>query len=144
MKNLCYLLLIATFISCGTSKKAQETRYQPTFISSEEIVPFFETMNQSTDDTYGLSAENPVKVGEKSASNQRRYIASLAGPQGEVLSFYRAGSCCAYESPNGYGGVALVDKYAVTYEGLETPIILYISFYDLEDLLIPVGFTKRR
>ncbi len=144
MKNVCFVLLVLVIVSCGTSKKVSPAAFEATFVSTEDIVPFFDAMDQSTDDSYGLTSENPIKVGEKSASNQRRYIASLAGPQGEVLSFYRAGSCCAYKSENGYGGLALVDRYIVTYEGLESPITLYISFYDFEDLLVPIGFTKRR
>lgn len=144
MKNLLFLSLAVILLSCGANKTSLKSDNASGYISSENIPPFFETMEVSTDDSYGLSSEKPVKVGEKSASNQRRYIASLAGPNGEVLSFYRIGSCCAYKSENGYGGTALIDKYSVTYEGLAEPIVLYISFYDLEDLLIPVGFTKRK
>lgn len=31
----------------------------------------------------------------------------------------------------------------VWYEGLEEPILIYISFYDKEPLYIPHGFTKK-
>ena len=48
-----------------------------------------------------------------------------------------------FESENAIFGSALVDVYEVTYEGLKEPILLYISFYDYETLLIPKGFTKR-
>ena len=132
------------FASCGAKKNpAFATRNFETNTSTENIAPFFDVVDMAEDDTYGLTGENPIKVGENSASNQRRYIASLAGPNGEVLSFNRTGSCCAYESENAIFGSALVDVYEVTYEGLKEPILLYISFYDYETLLIPKGFTKR-
>ncbi|MFY0603435.1 MAG: 2-dehydro-3-deoxyphosphooctonate aldolase [Flavobacteriaceae bacterium] len=93
---------------------------------------------------YGLSGKFPVKVGEQSVKNQRTYLASLAGPNGEEIQFHRRGSCCAYESENSPFGSALVDVYEVTYEGLKKPILVYISFYDLEKMYIPRGFTKRK
>jgi len=98
----------------------------------------------SSNKNYGLTGEHPVKVGDRSARNQRRFLLSLAGPNGEELYFFRKGSCCPYESENGFEGMALVDIYLVNYEGLEQPIPIYISYYDFETLYIPIGFTQRK
>ncbi len=142
-------LLISTFIimmllsSCGTKKPTiLGSSTNPTTTSLDHM-PFFDITEYSKDEDYGITGENPVKVGEMSVSYQRRYLASLAGPNGEVLQFHRRGSCCPYNSKNGLMGSALVDVYEVTYEGLKKPILIYISFYDYEKLYIPKGFTKR-
>jgi len=147
MKQLfSFYLVFLLFLSCGSKNpRILGTTTNPT-TSSSDHVPFFDINEYSENKDYGLDGKFPVKVGEKSVSNQRRYLASLAGPNGEELQFHRRGSCCAYKSKNGIlggGGNALVDVYEVTYEGLKKPILVYISFYDYEKLYIPNGFTKR-
>ena len=137
----CLLLLLLT--SCGTrNPKILSSGTNPT-TSSLDHTPFSDITEYSKNKKYGLDGKYPVKVGERSASNQRKYLASLSGPNGELLQFHRRGSCCGYKSENGLMGTALVDVYEVTYEGLKEPILVYISFYDYEKLYIPKGFTKR-
>ena len=91
--------------------------------SREKIEPFLDITEVSEDATYGYSEKNPMMIGGKTTSgarNQRRYFASLAGPNGEVVKCIRLGSCCGYESENSiFGGVALLDKYQLTYDGLK-------------------------
>ncbi len=152
MRFLTSLLVLALVLtSCG-AKKSVTSSQNPTILgtttnptsSSSNYEPFLDITTYSTNEDYGIVASSPVKVGERSATNQRRFLASLAGPDGEELSFHRRGSCCPYESENGFGGSAMVDVYEVTYEGLKEPILVYISFYDYEKLYIPKGFTKRK
>lgn len=143
-KLISILALSIVLSSCGTKKApvilSSSTNATET---SDSYEPFFDVSEYSANKEYGLSGEFPVKVGERSSANQRRYLSSLAGPNGEVVSFHRRGSCCGYNSENGIDGVALVDVYEVTYGNLKQPILVYISFYDLEKLYIPKGFTKR-
>lgn len=143
--RLFYVLLFSCVLlgSCKAKQPAiRSSGSNPTTTSSDHE-PFFDITEYSSDKDYALSGDNPAKVGERSVSNQRRFLASLAGPNGEELTFHRKGSCCAYESENGFGGAALVDIYMVSYEGLKEPIPIYISFYDYVTLYIPKGFTKR-
>ncbi|RMA58043.1 hypothetical protein [Ulvibacter antarcticus] len=151
--NKFFFLFVAAFllISCGAKKTTTVGTNGPDILStstngystSEDFEPFLDVTRDAPDDNYGLSGENPVMVGEKSSVNQRRYLASLAGPYGEQLTFHRRGSCCSYESENGMDGVGLVDVYEVSYGNIKQPILVYISFYDSETLYIPRGFTKR-
>lgn len=135
-----FVLILLT--SCGTKKPAVlSTSTNPTTKSSDHV-PLFDVFDYSDNKKYGIDGKYPVKVGGKSVENQRRYLSTLAGPNGEELEFYRVGSCCPYKSENSSFGKALVDMYSVTYEGLKEPIIIYISFYDSEKLYIPKGFTK--
>lgn len=112
--------------------------------SSSVYRPLEEVLEKAKDPEYALTGEKPARVGEQSIENQRRFIASLAGPNGEELSFCRVGSCCPYPSEYGLLGTALVDIFEVTYDNLKEPVLLYISFYDKEKLYIPHGFTRRK
>jgi hypothetical protein len=143
MKRFLSIIVLVLFCSCGSSKtKVLATSTNPMTKSSDHT-PFFDINEFAEDPEYGLIGEKPVKVGDKSVENQRRYLASLAGPNGEELTFHRLGSCCPYKSDNGFLGSAMVDIYEITYNGLKEPIRVYISFYDSETLYIPKGFTKR-
>lgn len=143
-KFFTFIVSLIFLYSCGSkSPKILGTSTNPTEKSSK-YQPFNNISEYSNNKKYGLSAKYPVKVGENSAKNQRKYLASLAGPNGEELTFHRRGSCCPYKSENGLFGSAMVDVYEVTYKGLKKPILVYISFYDYEPLFIPEGFTKRK
>lgn len=102
----------------------------------------------SQDKTYGLSPKNPVEVGGAKISsgpkNERRYLNALAGPNGEEISYYRAGSCCPVKSENGFMGSAMLDNYRVTWEGAKDTISIYINMYDSGHLKAPSGFTIQK
>src|SRR5690606_32357080 len=94
---------------------------------------------------YGYSKSNPIKVGGGSNGpvNERRYLNSLTGPNGEQVSFHRQGSCCTFETPNSpYGGGAL-DIYRVYYTGIKDTAVLYLNMYDKDVLRAPEGFLMR-
>ena len=145
MKHILKLFIVLfLFSSCGAKKPTISSSGAIHATKSSSHTPFFDVTEYSTSKDYGLSGDNPVKVGDKSVKNQLRYLASLAGPDGEELSYHKRGACCGYKSENVYDGVALVDVYEVSYDGLKKPILVYISFYDFETLYIPKGFTKRQ
>ncbi len=138
------ILLLMLLASCGAKQPTILSTTSNPMATSLDYEPFLDITEYAKDQGYGLEEDKPIKVGERSATNQRRFVASLAGPEGQVLSFFRRGSCCPYPSENGLSGSALVDVYQVTYEGLKKPILLYISFYDFEKLYMPNGFTQRK
>ncbi len=94
---------------------------------------------------YGYSPANPIKVGDSSlingVQNQRIYLSSLRGVAGESVNYKRLGSCCAFETPNGYNGGGLLDRYEVFHEGLAKPVVLYLNMYDPGELIAPKGFV---
>ena len=106
----------------------------------------FRIKKYTTDETYGYTEKNPIMVGGKDGGpkNERRFLNALTGPKGEPISYKRLGSCCFFSTKNGGFGSGLLDKYEITYEGLESPIILYINMYDSDVLKVPVGFTLRK
>ena len=102
----------------------------------------------TTDETYGYTAENPIMVGGgmNGPIHERRFLDTLAGPNGERIRYSRKGSCCMFKTENAlFGGeMGLLDMYEIKYRGLKTPIILYLNMYDLDILKVPVGFTLRK
>lgn len=145
MKSRFYFLIIFVFLCACASKKPKILSTTTNAVTtSSDFIPLYEVKLYSRNKNYGLTGDNPVKVGSMSAQKQRRYLSSLAGPNGEVLQFFRRGSCCPYKSENSFMGNALVDIYEVTYDGLKKPLFIYISLYDSEELFIPKGFTKRK
>lgn len=145
MKNTTLLLLwvACMFIQCKSKEPLLVKDSPRPWIAASQETPFLDIVKKSNDITYGFVSENPIKTGAKSTLNQRRFLASLAGPNGEEVYFYKEGSCCSYESEDGVLGIALIDIYKVTYEGLETPLKMYINRYEDEPLLIPIGFTHK-
>jgi hypothetical protein len=144
-KQISIIGILFFLISCSTtknvSKKGKHTlRDNNTFILTEI----------STDKTYGLSDRNPVQVGgvdkKEGPLNERRFLNALAGPNGEEVSYYRAGSCCPIKSKNdpfGLGSVML-DNYRVTWENSKDTVSIYINMYDSGKLKAPVGFTIKK
>lgn len=107
----------------------------------------FKLESISTDVTYGVTEENPIKVGGvkdgTGAMNERRYLNGLAGPNGEKIDYFRRGSCCNFKTPNGLFGGGLLDLYAVFWEGSSDTLGIYINMYDFDDkpLLAPKGLS---
>ena len=83
---------------------------------------------------YGVTSTAPILVGgvdlRKGPSYEREYLERLTGPNGEKVTYTRTGSCCEFETPNGFLGGGLLDTYEITYQGLEAPVVLYINMYD--------------
>lgn len=137
--------VLCILLSCSSTKQVstntvQILRNNNTFLITEV----------STDKTYGFSPKNPVEVGGAKNSegpmNERRYLNALAGPNGEPISYFRAGSCCAIKSDNdpfGFGSVML-DNYRVTWLNSKDTVSIYINMYDSGKLKAPVGFTLKK
>ena len=140
MKNIFYSAILIILFSCATSKQVVKTK----LLNNQT----FELTEVSTDLTYGLSEKHPIEVGgvDKSEGplNERRFLNALAGPNGEQISYYRDGSCCAVKSKNGFMGMAMLDNYRVTWEGSKDTVSIYINMYDYGTLYAPVGFTIKK
>lgn len=110
----------------------------------------FDVKEISEDATYGFSAKNPIKVGgvsnDSGPLNEVRFLNTLAGPNGEAIEYYRAGSCCPIKSKNnpfGFGSVML-DHYRITWENSKDTVSIFINMYDYEDVKALKGFTIKK
>jgi len=140
-KQISILGILLILISCSTTKNVSKNvkhtlRDNYTFLIE----------NTSTDKSYGFSEQNPVEVGgidkNEGPLNERRFLNALAGPNGEAISYYRAGSCCPIKSDKAmFGNRVMLDNYRVTWEGSNDTVSIYINMYDSGMLKVPVGFT---
>lgn len=142
---ICILLLVSW--GCANSNKSVSTP-----VDDESMVLYLDSetyflIEQSTDDTYGFSPDNPVKVGgygdRTGPRNQRRFLNALLGPNGETLEYYRDGSCCGFETPNGILGFGALDIYMLYWEGSSDTLAIYLNMYDKGKLLIPKGLKAK-
>ena len=103
------------------------------------------TNSEQTDSTYGFTEKNAIKVGgvTEGPLNQRAYLNSLTGPNGEEVYFERSGSCCQFKTSKGFLGSVMLDRYAVTYQGKKDTVYLYLNMYDSGKLKAPVGFKMK-
>ena len=111
------------------------------------VLPYL-IQETSQDDTYGFTANNPVRVGggkEAGVRNQQRYLNALLGPRGEVLSYEREVSCCAFKiAEGGIDNEGQLDVYALTWKGRKVPLKLYLNMFEEGALTAPRGLTAAR
>lgn len=130
MKKSIYAFVIITIIiGCSSSKSS--TPDAPT--------------SNSVDETYGYSEKNAIKVGgfDQGPKNERDYLNSLTGPNGEPVSFERKGSCCQFKTANSPYGMGMLDMYRVSYRGKKDTVLLYINMYDKGKLKAPKDFIMK-
>lgn len=146
MKFSLFPAMIAMLVSCSSSKDGQKalsgsSSGKATLLNNQTFL----LSAISDDPTYGFSPKNPIQVGGNDKNegplNERRYLNALAGPNNERVSYYRAGSCCAVKSANGFMGMAMLDNYRVTWENSKDTVSIYINMYDYGELKAPKGYT---
>lgn len=130
MKKILYTFIISLLIIGCSSTKGNSSGGSST---------------NSVDETYGYSEKNAIKVGgfEQGPKNERDYLNSLTGPNGEPVFFKRKGSCCDFKTSNSPLGIGLLDMYNVWYAGKNDTVLLYINMYDKGKLKAPKGFIMK-
>jgi len=103
----------------------------------------------TADKSYGYNKFNPIKVGGSKESsgprNERRFLNAMLGPNGEEVKYFRAGSCCAFKTPNGLmDNTGMLDRYRLTWTGSSDTLSIYLNMYDKGDLMVPVGLTAKK
>jgi hypothetical protein len=143
MRITFILLLVALFTQC--SPNANLYVQAATYV--EQGNEGIQLSGLADDETYGYSADNPILIGGEDLMLgpylQRLFLNSIAGPDGQPIKYMRVGSCCTFNTDRGINGVGLLDKYQITWEGQDQPIILYLNMYDTGAVRAPVGFTVR-
>lgn len=141
--NTLFILGIALALSSCSSSKQSTASSEPILLNENTFL----ISQVSSDESYGYTEANPIKVGGVKNSegpiNERRFINALAGPNKEKISYERTGSCCPFESKNGFNGKGLLDRYKLTWAGQAEPIYIYINMYDYGELKVPTGLTLK-
>jgi hypothetical protein len=148
MKRLCYVSIALLLFSCSATKNNTASTQNAAVATQLQDHQTFLLTEISKDPAYGFSNKKPIEVGGADKSegpmNERRFLNALAGPNGEKVSYYRAGSCCPVDSKNGFMGKAMLDNYRVTWEGSKDTVSIYINMYDYGVLKAPAGFTIKQ
>jgi hypothetical protein len=88
---------------------------------------------------FAITKERPVQVGGGAftiAARERRYLDALRGPEGQPVQYKRVGT------ERGADQTTILDRYEVTYPGLEKPLYLFLDAYHFDDALkAPKGLT---
>ena len=128
----------------NAQSKMESCARRPTADSSIHSIMYL--TKTSTDEKYATTPEHPVRVGfgpEGGPSNSRSYLELLRDANGKPVKYERKGSCCPYESSHALIGTkALLDIYEITYttaDGSVKTSKIYVTFYDYEEPLIPLG-----
>ncbi len=153
MRKLIIFSLSILIMSCGAKKNLSsssdkdlgegDTRTKKVK-SIDDMTYLIE--DKTDDETYGYSADNPVKVGgvTEGPVNERRYLNGLVGPKGEDIEYYRISSCCPFKTPHGLiDNTGMLDKYAVYWKNSPDTLVIYINMYDKGDLFVPVGLQAK-
>lgn len=147
------ILGIFALIGCASNKKINSTDTDKGF--GDTRTKAIEYIDQETylltemadDKTYGYDKSNPVKVGgtkdQSGPKNERRFLNALFGPNNKKMIYFRAGSCCAFKTPNGFSNIGMLDRYRVTEIGSKDTLDIYINMYDTGDLKIPLGLKAK-
>jgi hypothetical protein len=155
----CFSLLIGSILLFSYACKAPSKYDQefPSYVTERNSRDTLVHLNDSTlqltkvskDADYGYTAEKPVMLGmvdiHEGAANRQKFLNALRGPAGEAVTYKRKPPCCPFETPN-YRHISgkkfgLLERYEVSYEGLEEPVILYLNLYDSGLIQAPKGFT---
>ncbi|WP_460608114.1 hypothetical protein [Hymenobacter terrigena] len=154
MKQSSFLLLGALSLwSCETARPKTPPTYGGAVSEGlhekggSGVLPFL-IQAASPDDTYGFTANNPVRVGggrEAGVRNQQRYLNALLGPKGEPLKYEHEGSCCAFKIVGaGIDNEGQLDVYSITWKGQKQPLKLYLNMYEEGPLAAPAGLSAAR
>ena len=145
-----FLLLLVTLlsVSCVSTKSTLKNVDDNAPIPLLTVDNTFVIKEFSTDKRYGYDKDYPVNVfyytTRNETTNQERYLNALAGPKGQKISFKKLESCCPFPSKGSEMGAGFLDVYEVTWEGLKTPVILYMNIYEKGSLKVPVGFGLKK
>ncbi|MEL6614719.1 MAG: hypothetical protein AAFQ43_03225 [Bacteroidota bacterium] len=123
----------------------RDTAGRPLAVRATPIRTSARRLVWASGEAYGYTEAQAIRVAglaDRGPASERAYLDRLRGPMGQAIEYERQGSCCAFETPRGIGGIGLLDMYEVTYEGLDEPVMLYLNMYDPPegDLKAPAGF----
>lgn len=101
-----------------------------------------ESCAEASDAEYGLTAVKPIQIGGGPIymnARQRRFLDALRGPGGQALRVLGGVGSKPENLPD--FGVTIIDQYAVTYEGHDEPIKIFMDAYHFGHPRVPKGFT---
>lgn len=138
-KQLTLLVLMLCLMACSSADEPLADkdipRYKPIIFG-----------DIATDPEYGYKPNKAIELGSFVRGDNYKgihylYFDSLTGPNGEKVSVRRLGTCCPFDDPSMSFGGALLDRFELSYEGIEKPVIIYVDLYKYNQPMAPKGFN---
>ncbi|RAR70115.1 2-dehydro-3-deoxyphosphooctonate aldolase [Flavobacterium aciduliphilum] len=147
VQKVCLLFLVVCMSSCISTKS--------TIMNIDNSVPkpqikenHFVITEYATDSKYGYHPDYPINLGfdhEKVASrNIPLYLNALTGPHGEKIEFKKIENCCPFPTKKSVMGAGTLEVYEITFEGIDTKIMLYFDIFEKGKILCPKGFDIKK
>ncbi len=147
-KYLVLITIVFLMISCVSTKSTLKNVDDTTPIPGLTSHNTFVITEYSKDKQYGYQQDYPINVFYKNTKdetlNQKRFLDALVGPKGEKINYKKLESCCPFPTKRNEIGAGFLDVYELSWEGLKTPIKLYLNSYEKGALLIPVGLNLKK
>ena len=146
-KTILFIALLLVITSCGSIKSSIKN------VDNNAPVPVvkdnaFVITAYSKDKKYGYNKDYPINIfyrGTKNDTiNQKYFLNALAGPKGEKISYTKLENCCPFPTKTSDMGAGFLDVYELKWEGLKTPITLYLNIYERGQLMVPVGLSLKK
>lgn len=149
--NIILIFLSLLIVACKSEKLSWTTKKKNTLEYLPEVDSTLVLKGVSKNPDYGYSPKHPIKLGVTSeytsATYPEKYLQSITGPQGQTIVYERIKSCCFFKTVNSdaaYQNVGVLEVYRVTYDGLSTPKILFLNFFDEGVAFAPQGFLPKK
>ena len=149
MKKIAlFIAVILLMASCGSIKSSLKN------VDNNAPIPVLGKNNAfiitqySKDKKYGYNKDYPINIYYKGTRNdtinQKYFLNALAGPKGEKITYTKLENCCPFPTKNADTGAGFLDVYQLKWEGLKTPITLYLNIYERGQLMVPVGLGLKK
>jgi len=146
-KNVLFIALLLIITSCGSIKSSLKNvdNNAPDPVVKNGV---FVITAYSKDKKYGYNKDYPINIfyrGTKNDTiNQKYFLNALAGPKGEKITYTKLENCCPFPTKNSDMGAGFLDVYELKWEGLKTPITLYLNIYERGQLMVPMGLSLKK
>jgi hypothetical protein len=142
---LTFLVLTSCISTRSTIRNIDDNIPMPAI---NEALGSFIITKMAKDKKYAYNEDYPVNVGfttvDEGLINQVRYLNTLAGPNGEKITYTQKDACCPYPSKKADTGAGYLDTFEITWQGQTKPVILYMNKFEKGELMIPLGLSIRK
>ncbi len=147
-KSIFAVLVLVFFTACVSTKSTLKNTDENAPDLVLDAAGNFVISAVSTNPKYGYDKDYPINVFYQNTKNdtlnQFRFLNALAGPKGEKIRFRRIDDCCPFPSKRNDIGVGLLNRYELTWDGQQKPVVLYLNIFAKGQLAVPVGLTLKK
>ncbi|MDI5897776.1 2-dehydro-3-deoxyphosphooctonate aldolase [Flavobacterium yafengii] len=147
-KSIFFIALLINMASCSSTQSTLKNTDDnaPNLTLSKDNT--FVITEYSNDKKYGYDKDYPINIffnnTKNETINQGRFLNTLAGPNGEKITFTKLESCCPFPTKRSEMGAGFLDVYELKWVGQKKPILLYLNIYEKGILMVPTGLSLKK